>query len=806
MPRFLDARRRHAKRILRGWAGIGLSLLLQAGQLTAQDTEKPGPGKDLYLEVFINGRPLNLITRFTDLGNGVLSADAQELRNSGILSSGVATTGEVRLDQIPGLGWRLIEPEQTIRFIVPDGLMAPHVLDAGNAQGDGWGAEDGQSDRPPIDHGYGLVLNYGLTFDSWKPRDGAISQNVAASFDTRMFMPLGALTHGFALTDAADKGLQHRRLDTYWRSSFPGRATQVQIGDIATRGPGWSRPVRMGGLMVERNFGLRPDLVTLPLPGFEGSAALPSTVEVFADSIRTYSGDVPAGPFRIDDLPLSGGAGMARVIVRDVTGRETQMDLPFLVSEDLLRRGTIDFAVAAGRPRLGIGTETDHYAEGTYGVGTLRFGATDSLTLLAHAEAGPGLVMAGLGATFRVAHLGTVSMNMAQSRADRGDGRLIDLSTALSFGKTRLSGRVLATSGNFTDIAALTADPELAHADLSEFPRRLIQLSYTVPLSMPYGTSANLFVSDMEYAGKLGERSIGASYSRPLWGDASLTLTALNQRGSQNDSVFGAQFHMPLGERRDISALAERNRRGWRHYVSASGRSETSLPGWNWRLQADRSGDRTGFQGNFARDGKLGRVEVAGSTLQGNSGIGLRLDGAVVVAGGGVFLSRRVDDAFAVVDVGAPDVEVMAENRSIGRTGRSGKILVPDLRAYEDNLLTIDPANLPLDAAVGATSHTVRPAHHAGTKVDFGVQASAQEALIELIDAQGQPLEVGGRVLVNGADDDLLVGFDGEVFVLGLQARNQIEVSYPDGRICTATLDYDDQPGTLNDIRGVPCR
>lgn len=158
-----------------------------------------------------------------------------------------------------------------------------------------------------------------------------------------------------------------RRLDSYWRSDFPGRAIQVQLGDVVTRGPGWSRPVRLGGMTVERNFGLRPDLVTLPLPYFEGSAALPSTVEVFSDTIRSYAAEVPAGPFRIDDLPLSGGAGLARVVLRDVTGRETQVDMPFLVSEELLRAGMMDFAISAGRPRLGIGSETDRYADRTFG-------------------------------------------------------------------------------------------------------------------------------------------------------------------------------------------------------------------------------------------------------------------------------------------------------------------------------------------------------------------------------------------------------------------------------------------------------
>ncbi|WP_323718526.1 fimbria/pilus outer membrane usher protein [Paracoccus aminovorans] len=771
-----------------------------AGPLAAQQEAGRQEGRDLYLEVFVNGRPMNLITRFTDLGDGTLSADAGELRNSGVLPDAAAARGEVRLDQIPGLGWRLIEPEQTIRFVVPDALLAPHVLNA--APDNVAAAEEGEA-VPAVDHGYGLVLNYGVTLDGWQGADGATDRSLGASFDSRLFMPLGTLTHGFVLAEDDRDVLRYRRLDTYWRSSFPGRAVQVQLGDIATRGPGWSRPVRLGGLMVERNFGLRPDLVTLPLPGFEGSAALPSTVEVFADSIRTYAADIPAGPFRIDDLPLAGGSGMARVVVRDVTGRETQMDLPFLVSGELLRRGVADFALAAGRPRLGIGSDSDRYAEGTFGVATLRYGLTDALTLMAHAEGGEDLAMAGLGATFRVAHLGTASLSMARSRADWGEGHLLDFSTQIALGRAQVSGRLTRTGGRFTDIAALTADPELVEPDLAGFPRHLAQLAFSLPLA-DRGSAASLFLSDLRHADARTETSIGLSYNRQVLGDASLTLTALAQRGTQSDRMIGAQLHVPLGARHDAGVMVERRRAGWRQYATASGRSKNRVPGWSWRLQADR-GEHLALQGSAAREGRLGRAELAARVSQGSRGLGLRLDGSVVAAGGGVFLSRRIDDAFAVVDVGAPGVEVSAENRPVGRTGRSGKILVPDLRAYEANSVSIDPAGLPLDAAVGVTRQSVRPAHHAGARVDFGVQASAREALVALVGPDGAALQVGGKVVLNGIDDELLVGFDGEVFALDLKDRNEILVSYPDGRACTARFDYADEPGTLTEIRGVPC-
>lgn len=784
-------------------------LVLSVGLTKAQELEEVGPlpeqggGADLFLEVFINDQPMNLITRFSDEGDGTLSADAQELRNSGILPDSVAQRGEVRLDQISGLVSEVNVENQTIHFILPPELLAPHMVDATESDGSDASTEGAAAQ---IDHGYGLVLNYGLSLDAWKRRSGGLDQSFSGTFDTRLFMPIGSLNHGFAITEAEDSDLRYRRLNTYWRSSFPGRAVQLQAGDIATRGPSWSRPVRLGGVVIERNFGMRPDLVTVPLPGFEGSAALPSTVEVFADSIRTYSAEVPAGPFRLDGLPLAGRSGMAQVVVRDITGRETRVDLPFLVSDDLLAKGVMDFAVAAGRPRLGIGTQTDHYGRDSYATATLRFGATEGLTLHAYAEGGKDLALGGIGGTFRLGHRGTASINMAQSQTDGSSGRLIDLSTRLSIGKAQIGARLMKTSGKFVDIAALTAEPDVANPTISAFPQRSMSFNYSIPVGGKIGGNASVFLAATDYLGEPSERSVGAFYSRNIWQDSSVSLSVMSQRGRFDDTVIGASFHIPLGARRSINTSTERSDDGWRHYATASGRSESRYPNWDWRLQASRTDAQVALLGNAGYEGRLGRVELGASASEGNSAVGLRLDGSVVVSGGGIFLSRRIHDAFAVVDAGAAGVEVRADNRPVGVTGRSGKILVPGLRAWEENTLTLDTANLPVDAAVAATSQTVRPAFNAGTRVSFGVSTSAREALVELLDPQGAALEVGGKVVVNGSDDDILVGFDGETYLLGLQDSNLVEVSYPDGRRCSASFDYTDDPGTLSELRGVTCQ
>lgn len=774
---------------------------LCCGPAGAQDIPPPEAGQDLYLEVFVNGQPRNLIARFTDVGDGVLSADAEDLRTSGILA-GDAVTGEVRLDQIPGLGWRLVAPDQTIRFIVPPDIAAPHELDAGTPAED---TPPGEDAGPAVDQGYGVVLNYGLNVETWRGDAGAGGQLVSGSVDGRLFMPLGVLNHAFVVAPDGDGSHRYRRLETSWRSSFPGRAMQVQVGDIASRGPSWARPVRMGGAMVERNFGLQPDLITIPLAGFEGSAALPSTVEVFSDSIRAYSAEVPAGPFSIRDLPLTGGSGVARVVVRDVTGRETQVDLPFLMSDLLLKPGLADFALSVGRPRLGIGTPGDRYGDDIFGVGTLRYGVTDALTLSAHAEGGRGLQMAGAGAVVRIGHLGTASLGLAGSRSDRGSGALLDLSSSLSIGSAALSGRLMRTQGRFDDVAAVSATPRGARTDRYDFPRQIAQVSLSMPLDSRIGSGASLFLSDIRAPGPVArETALGLSFSRRLWGDSSVTLSATSLRGSRRDTTAGVQLQIPLGTRHYAGMQSERRQGGWRHYAQISGQSAGDIPRWNWRVQADQ-GDGRSIRADAGYENQLGRVEVAARSQSGVQAVGLRVDGAIVASGGGVFLSRPVQDAFAVVDAGAPGVEVSAENRTVGRTGRSGRILVPDLRAYEGNAISIDPLGLPLDAAADATQRVVRPAHRSGATVTFGVQTSTREALIGLVDGQGQPLEVGGRVVLNDDGGDNLVGFDGETFLSGMQEINVIAVSYPDGRRCRAEVAYVDEPGVLTHLQKVPC-
>ena len=57
------------------------------------------------------------------------------------------------------------------------------------------------------------------------------------------------------------------------------------------------------------------------MPSVSGSAAVPSTVDIYVNNLKTYSQDVGTGPYQINNLPLSGG-GTARIVGKPFTPRE----------------------------------------------------------------------------------------------------------------------------------------------------------------------------------------------------------------------------------------------------------------------------------------------------------------------------------------------------------------------------------------------------------------------------------------------------------------------------------------------------
>ncbi|MEW7001309.1 hypothetical protein M5585_18755 [Serratia ureilytica] len=119
-----------------------------------------------------------------------------------------------------------------------------------------------------------------------------------------------------------DDGGRYIRYDSYWRFNDDQRMLSVIAGDLTTGSP-WSSAVRIGGLQLARNFAVRPDLITYPLPQFSGQAALPSSVDLYINSYKNSTTNINPGPFTLNSVPYINGAGQATVVTTDALGRRS---------------------------------------------------------------------------------------------------------------------------------------------------------------------------------------------------------------------------------------------------------------------------------------------------------------------------------------------------------------------------------------------------------------------------------------------------------------------------------------------------
>lgn len=163
-----------------------------------------------------------------------------------------------------------------------------------------------------------------------------------------------------------------------------------------------------------------------------------------------------------------------------------------------------------------------------------------------------------------------------------------------------------------------------------------------------------------------------------------------------------------------------------------------------------------------------------------------------------MFASRRISDSFALVQVpGYADVRVYKDNQLVGRTDSGGNALVPNVRAYETNPVTIEALDLPMDARVDALQRDALAYYRSGVVLRFPVGRS-RAATLKVRLPNGSSLPAGATVRMEFPHQlDALdlehtvfpVGFDGEVYVSGLSERNVLIASWQ-GQSCRIAVEF----------------
>jgi outer membrane usher protein len=143
----------------------------------------------------------------------------------------------------------------------------------------------------------------------------------------------------------------------------------------------------------------------------------------------------------------------------------------------------------------------------------------------------------------------------------------------------------------------------------------------------------------------------------------------------------------------------------------------------------------------------------------------------MVLLGGKIAPTRSVYDSFAVVSTnGVAGVPISVQNQYVGNTDSAGKLFVPNLMAFQNNLVAVDSTMLPANMQLNQSKMTLVPYEKSGSKITFNVQ-SVQALTLILKDSKGQAMPMGASILSHDGLPLTVVGYDGQVYLDHFQTQ-----------------------------------
>jgi len=450
---------------------------------------------------------------------------------------------------------------------------------------------------------------------------------------------------------------------------------------------------------------------------------------------------------------------------------------------------------------------SDDYASEFFAILSARYGLTDWLTLEGHAEIGESLVNGGMGAAYMLGRYGVASLALAGSAYEDRVGALASAALELRWHGWSLYGRVQRVLGDYDDVASVSArsayEDKHGLAFVSTVPRAIDQVSLSVP--MPFDRAhLQLAYTRMDHDVWYDSEILSANYSHEIWPRTTFRASIFQDLADARSVGAYAGLSIALGN--GISASAGYDH-GDGHPRAVADIMKAETPeigsiGWRARIvegEEPMQAAAASYRAQFAR------FEATVTQYRDDVRATASVEGALAFAGNSVFATQRIHDAFAVVDVGAPNVEVSYQNRPVGVTDRWGRILVPNLHGYRPNAISIDPSNLPVDAEIPSTKEIVVPMEGAGVVVGFGVSQDSRTALVLFVDAAGKAIKTGSMGRLEGATEPFVVGYSGETFLSALGDNNVATIELADGATCRAEFAYRPDPGAQVRIEGVVC-
>lgn len=648
-----------------------------------------------------------------------------------------------------------------------------------------------RADSPTPASGTGFFFDYDMSVGAGQ------QQRVSGLFGPTLFAPVGTLQtqvlyRGGPTEVAAALGESNWvRLDTTFVRDNPERMRSLRAGDVMSAPGPLVGAVRLGGVQVASNFATRPRFVTFPVPILFGETALPSTLDLMVNGRLRYREEIAPGSFQIDNVPVVNGAGEMQLVVTDVLGRRRVFTQEFYASSELLRPGLHEYSYSLGGIRRNFGFRSNDYGEKAF-LASHRYGVSTALTVGGSAAVTREISQFSATADWSPGGRGVLSTAVGGSDSVVGSGMAWNIGYQYLSPLLRLKTQIMGTSPAFR----MVEDGSYPWVN----PRRQLMLSADWA-GLKRG-SMGITLIDLSYHDETRRRIVSLNYSRTFLRKVAVSAFVSRTAETSGDVSVGVTISRPLGGRRSLSAYAVRDSNDSRLRTEFQ-RNLPFGPGFGYRI-GTVMGEENTYDANLAAQTDFGRYRLEGGNVGGESIWTASAAGSIAWLAGRPYFARQISDGFAVAKVGDfENVRVYVDNQEVGRSDAEGRVLLPRLRPYETNRVSIEPLDLPLAAELPFTNVEIAPAFRSGLTIEFPVDVT-RSALARAVSPDGHPLPEGAAVHVAGQSEPSMIGIDGMLFVKSSAAAVNAIVEH-DAMRCRLELQMPTSAGVLHQLGNVVC-
>ncbi|ENV08167.1 hypothetical protein F966_04032 [Acinetobacter higginsii] len=760
----------------------------------------------LFLNVYINSQSSNDLISVKKDQDGKLYIRSNDLKKLRVkIDSKIPNKMWVCLNDLDKIQFSYLEKDQSLSLVIPSSMLENYAVDL-NQQ------DITNSKLLKLKTLNAAVLNYGL-YHSITNGEAVFSGSAEGIFNSA----IGNFSSGILYNGSDENSYSHDkwvRLESKWQYVDPEKIRMYTLGDFISNTPDWGNSVRLAGFQWSSAYTQRSDIVTSALPQFSGSAALPSTLDLYVNQQKIYSGFVPSGPFDIKQLPFISGNEVT-LVTTDAMGQQSITKKPYYFSSKILAKGINEFSVDVGVPRYSYGLYSNDYDDATFASGAIRYGYSNSLTLSGGMEASTdGLSNLGAGFAQNLFGLGVINADMAvsQYKDENGYSALVGLegriSKSISFNTSYRK-----VFDNYFDLARVSQVRYLKDNQIDAESQNYLSYSALANEIFRAGINYNFYTGYSAYLG----------YNQIKYTERSYKLLSVNLSGSMNKNwgfytsayknyednndygIYFALRYTPSTKLNTITSMSnDSGKTTYRQEINGFTDPQIGAFGWGGYVEHDQDmndNNASIYASYRARPAYLtGRYTRFGDSDQ----VALSATGSLVAAAGRIFAANEIGDGYAIVNNAGPRSQILNGGVNLGETDKSGRFLIANLRPYQPHHIYLDPSYLPLQWDVASTNQTALVGYRQGTLIDFGAHQTIS-GLVKIVDRNNSPLLPGYTVRVNG-QQDAVVGYDGEVFVPSLLQQNKLEVDLLDRGTCQVDFTYKSNQYTVRKLGPYICQ